>query len=368
MCKILAFTDTKRLNLKKCVNDIGNTLLKLEKDGFGYAVQGKNGVFGEKTIAPHFRTRLNAKNMVTLPIVKVQYSKFGQPSALTGPGIFHGRTSTNADGLINTHPMQRPDEKGIWHLIHNGVVTDHGPAYSKLTDNDSEDVLHRLMQGINQVETQLTGYYAFTCIDSNGFLHVGRDRIAPLYMAWSAIYDTFIIATTESLLLKISKMLNAKIGPIDEIEDDVYMVFNGNELIHSQSIKSRGWTKRESQHSMSSLGVNLGGGEVMVQSSTNHSISKSEADWQSDSQWDEAIKNITSASEEQTVDDKEVAYYEYLKEIENMDSSYTITDADDNYIQVHEFLKLDYISKEMCTIIRPDGTLLDSSGELKLSS
>ena len=60
MCKIIAFTDTKKLNLKKHLNNIGNELLKLENDGFGYAIQSKTGVFGEKTIAKTFRSRLNA--------------------------------------------------------------------------------------------------------------------------------------------------------------------------------------------------------------------------------------------------------------------------------------------------------------------
>src|SRR5271165_6816473 len=119
MCLVLAVTNMKKIALSKCLNDIGTTLLKEEEDGFGYAIQGKNGVFGEKTIAKKFYTRLARKHLeVNLPIVRKKHVSFGTPSELVGPGIFHGRTSTNVISLRDTHPMQIAD----WHLIHNGVV------------------------------------------------------------------------------------------------------------------------------------------------------------------------------------------------------------------------------------------------------
>lgn len=380
MCKIIAFTDTTKLNLKKHVNNIGNTLLKTESDGFGYAVKGKLGVFGEKCTVKHFRSRIDTRNAVTLPIVKQQYSRFGQPSELTGPGIFHGRTSTNADGLINTHPMQRPDATGMWHLVHNGVVTDHGADYSKLTDNDSEDVLARLMLGIQDVERDLSGYYAFACIDSMGRLHVARDSYATLYMAWSEVYNTYIIATTESLLTKLNKMLDAKLGPVDEIENDVYMVFDGNELMHHQDIKPRGFTVTESRHSQASLGRALGGGgefysrsgadltgahsRMDAESPNARTEAVSEADWQTgadrQTEWDDAIDSLAAAQDRDLKSESaETEYYAYRREIDNMDAAYTILDADDNVIKLYEFYKLDHINQELCTIIRPDGTVIE---------
>jgi predicted glutamine amidotransferase len=353
MCKIIAFTDTKKLNLKKHVNNIGNLLLKLEKDGFGYAVKGKQGVFGEKCIANHFKSRLNVKNAVNLPVVKNHYGRFGVFSELNGPGIFHGRTSTNMPGLKNTHPMQRPDETGFWHLIHNGVVTDHGEQYSKLTDNDSEDVLFRLMAGIDQVERHLTGYYAFAAIDPYGQLRVCRDKTAPLFMAWSETYETYIIATTSGLINKLNKMLDAKIGPIDEIENDVYMIFQGNDLIHHQFIQSRGWSRNEASHSEASLGVKLlPGGEV-----TSNGEPISESMWQSDDQWNSAIAAL-EVNENGTNKIREDEYYNYLKELENMDASYTIQDENDNFISIQEFRKMDHIAQELCRVIRGDGTLV----------
>jgi hypothetical protein len=363
MCKIIAFTDTKKLNLKKHLNNIGNQLLKLEADGFGYAIQSKTGVFGEKTIARSFRSRMNATNQVILPIVKRQYAKFGNPGELSGPGIFHGRTSTNKLGLKNTHPMQRPDDDGFWHLIHNGVVNNYGERYNKLTDNDSEDLLFHLMNGIDQVEKHLSGYYAFAAIDPHGRLHVARDQWASLFIAWSPVYETHIIATTSTLILKLNKMLEAKIGPIDEIEDNIYLIFNGNELIHQQDIKPRGYSHAESKHAERSLGYSISQlpkSEVVV----NGNIQVSEASWQQD-KWDEAIALLDSEGkrDDNHISNAETAYYNLKRELDNMDAAYTIQDQDDNFIKVHEFRKLDWISQELCTIIRPDGTVVDMSGE-----
>ncbi len=389
MCKIIAFTNTSKINLKACVNEIGNTLLKTEQDGFGYAVKGKSGVFGEKAIVPHFKSRLGKKSIM-LPIVKNRYLSFGTVDELTGPGIFHGRTSTNSEGLVNTHPMQRPDDKGLWHLIHNGVVDDIGEKYSKLTDNDSEDVLYRLMLGvknnadgltdnpIEEIERTLEGYYAFACIDSDGLLHIGRDAYADLYMAWSDKLDTFIIATTEGLVHKLNKMLDADIGPIDEVEDEVYMVFNGNELIYHQFIRPLGFTRKQAAKSGASLGreiapqnlhsdysgkgfktIQLSGGEVLARSPEHHRPAidaRSESDWQNESAFDAVVGSVITDSER--LDDEEVEYYAYRRELDNMGDDYTISDENDNYISTQEFRKLDHISQEMCTIIRPDGTVV----------
>lgn len=398
MCKIIAFTDTKKLKLNQCVNDIGNTLLKSERDGFGYAIEGKNGVFGEKTIAKHFKSRLSKKS-IQLPILKRRYMSFGIPSELTGAGIFHGRTSTNSEGLVNTHPMIRPNEDGLWYLIHNGVVDDMGPEYSKLTDNDSEDVLYRLIEGVkntdnpmSEIESYLEGYYAFACIDPLGRLHVARDGYATLFMAWSEELNTFILATTESLLNKLNKMLDAKIGPIDEIEDDVYMIFEGNTLVYHQFIQPLGFTVTQSAKSGASLGrelspqatgdlsggnrlstISLNGGEVIVRSP--HHRPMSEADWRDQERMDneafQAALDSIPASDDVDSEDNELDLNDYAlfkREIENLDDTYTICDADGIYLKLHEFRKLDPISQEMCTIIRDDGTVICLDDDLHFSA
>lgn len=378
MCLVLAFTNTKKLNLKQCLNEIGNTLLKEEDDGFGYAIQGKNGVFGEKTISKRFRTRLARVNEVKLPIVVNKYERFGLPSELLGPGVFHGRTSTNVVDLVNTHPMQIAG----WHLIHNGVVDDLGPDYEKGTSNDSEDVLRRLIDGVGKpnpmedIERYLQGYYAFAAIDPMGRLHIGRDDWAPLHIAYSGKYETFIIGTTESLILKVSKILDAKIGPIDEIQGETYCIFNGNDLIHCQEFKSKGFVQRQAAHATQSLGHALPSGPVSVQVKDLTPTSRdtdygavSEADWQ-DSVVEflehnrqtvnaDMVSGVSTDTHDRFADVSEDSYYKYRREVDHMDAVYQVYAPDDRPITLEAFKRMDHISQEQCTILRADGTVVD---------
>lgn len=365
MCKVLAFTNTSKINLRKHTNSIGNTLLKLERDGFGYAVQGAHGVFGEKSVAKTFHTRLYTTQEITLPVVKKLYSKFGTPSAPTGPSIFHGRTSTNDKGLLNCHPMQRDS----WHLIHNGVVTDLGDEYKKHTTNDSEDVLHRLMEGyrlmqdapaerkpMQEIEAHLEGYYAFTAIDPSGKLHVCRDDMATLFMAWSKELDTFIIATTASLLTSVARTLKAKIGPIDEIRENVYMVFNGNELIYSQEFEPLGCSYSQAAFSGASLGR-----EIVVSGTSGNIVDATKGphvnDWRSE-------RHERGTSWQEKADAEESAYRVWRSEVDAMDASYTVYNEHGIQIDVTTFRKLDAITQELCTIVRPDGSVVgDEYGE-----
>lgn len=367
MCKILAFTNTKKIKMDKHLNKIGNTLLALEDDGFGYAVQGTNGMFGEKTIDRKFKSRLNATNLITYPIFTPKNEAFGVKGALTGPGIFHGRTSTNVGGLINTHPMQRDG----WNLIHNGVVTDVGldNTYDTISDNDSEFVLYRLIQGIKAVQESLEGYYAFAAIDPEGRLHICRDRTATLFVAYSASYETYVIATTEELLVEVSRFMNAKIGPVEEIDEDLYMIFQGNEMIHMEQIKSKGYTRRQSVFASRSLGReipfegvithNRGNGDIrdVTRSGSHHRASHSDM---SEAEL-LALNNMVESSINEFVpeDEEETDYYKYVNELENMDASYQIYLPDNKQIDLFEFRRLDGITKEMCTILRADGTLVE---------
>lgn len=413
MCQVLALTNMKKVNLKKGLNNIGNTLLASDDDGFGYAIQGKNGVFGEKTISKKFRTRLARTNHIDLPIVKPTYSSFGLPSELLGPGIFHGRSSTNLVSLENTHPMQMEG----WHLIHNGVVNDDGPKYEKKTTNDSEDVLRRLVDSVGKdnpmeaIENHLEGYYAFAAIDAHGRLHICRDGIAPLHIAKSAKLDTYIIGTTDSLILKVAKILDAKIGPIDEIEEEVYMIFEGNKLVYKCNFSSKGYTTAQTRHAATSLhhsnwenfgvpfgeshhrpvhgqivepGTRIAGLQPPQRNVDSRDMEPDDdektqdvtitrdgvidiSDLKSESEW----PTITEPTEDSLVDflmsshnDKmkritENDYYQYREELDNMDASYQIFDTFDKKLTLIEFSKLDPINQELCTIIRNDGTVVD---------
>lgn len=325
MCKIVSFTNSKNINTKKYANKIGNVLLKIEKDGYGYAIQGENGVYGEKCVNGYFKSRLGMKLVNPKSMIKHKYDSFGNPSKNIGPFILHGRTSTNDKGLLNCHPMIKDDH----YLIHNGVVQDNGPTYKKKTTNDSEDVLHRFLKGINQVEKHLAGYYAFTCIDKNGQLHVCRDDIADLFISWSDNIDSFIIATTDWLIEEIAEILKIKIGPIDEIKENTYMIFKGNELVFQKDIYPIGYSYNQAKYAEASLGKKI---------STQFSASSPHNDF---------IEDIDTYTEES-----------FLKDIQQVDDTYVILDGRNHPITAYEFHMMDLGLQKECYIESPDGELI----------
>lgn len=339
MCKIAVFTNSSKLNAKAAAESIGQIMLGIEKDGFGYAIQGQKSVFGEKTTASKFKSRIGIDTQVKLPIVQIRHSTFGVNQKPIGPAIFHGRTSTNDKGLLNCHPMTKDN----WNLIHNGVVYDQGPKYDKATTNDSEDLLHRLILGIGEVETQLTGYYAFAAIDPKGLLHIGRDSIATLYIAWCPKIESYLIATTESLLESIAEKMKIKIGPVDKIQDNIYMIFNGNEIISQKTINPRGYDSRQADLAELSLGRKLDSG---------NSFDSKLIDMTSDYRFNDSSNYIESEDREYIED--------MMTEMDSLDDTYEIWDYMGRPISADEYYAMDEISKAECRIIRADGTIVDT--------
>jgi hypothetical protein len=343
MCKVVGFTNSSKMNIKRTSEKIGALLLDSEKDGYGYAVQGATNVYGEKCIAPEFKSRMRDDNVVKLPIVVKRQEIFGTPDKPMGPAIFHGRTC-----LRNCHPMQREG----WHLIHNGVVTDHGPKYKKLTTNDSEDLLHRLIGGISEVENLLTGYFAFLAIDPKGRLHVARDNSASLYMAWCPNIQSMVFATTYSLLEDISSELNIKMGPIDKVESNIYCIFEGNKMVHKQTISPRGWDRRESQFASRSLGYDLDDGpNYGYVTGRLYKVPNTT----------ETAPSVTNPAPTPDAygEYTEEAFRELLRELDHIDDTYTIHDCNARIITAADFRQLDDVSKFQCMIERPDGTLIE---------
>lgn len=379
MCLVVAFSNSKKLDIRKSANVIGPMLLEQEQDGFGYAVQGKKGQFGEKYVGENFRSRLKSMHLVVqLPLAKKEHQLFGDVAAPDGPAIFHGRTSTNHKGLLNCHPMQREG----WSLIHNGVVTDHGPKYEKLTTNDSEDVLRHLILGMPSVAKNLSGYYAFAAIDPDGKLHVAKDDTARLFTAWSGVIESYIFGTTYELIADISKQLKLNVGPIDAVESNHYLVLDGNEQVHHEVFVSRGWTQTESRHARASLGRSLDAMDKSESYETWQGASvytgKSYASTTStetktgdgaslfrddDTELDGGIAKEGWPSEEGGIAswaENEDAYYQLRHELENLDDSYTIFTEMGEILTAAQFLKLDHINQEQCYIERADGSIVQT--------
>jgi predicted glutamine amidotransferase len=247
MCKVLMLTNGAKIkSLTKVINKSAELITKYDRDGFGYAALGKSGVFGEKSIATTHKSRLNnVKLEVKLPIVTKTHEIFGTPDAVTGPIMFHGRTSTNVLGLNNTHPISRNN----WHLIHNGVVSNNGPSYKMQTDNDTEHLVHYLStQGIDGIVNNLSGYFAIGAISPDGKLHVARCTRAPLVMAWIESIHSYAIATTQDLIEDLCTAFKWKRGPIDRVKDNVYSVFDGNTMLFSREHTFKGYlTERETK-------------------------------------------------------------------------------------------------------------------------
>lgn len=328
MCKIFSLSNASKLDLKKASEIIGNELLSIEKDGFGYAAFGEKGVFGEKSIRSNFKTRFGLTRSLPKEAIEKSHETFGVFSKVIGPAIFHGRTSTNSLGLKNCHPIQRDG----WNLIHNGVVTDAGEKYQKMTDNDSEDVLYRFLSGgIDSVAKNLSGYYAFNAISPDGKLIVVRDRTAHLVTAWSDSHETHIFATTESLLLKIAKKLKMEVGPIDDFKQDHFATFSGNDYLSGKDFISLGYGLRESKFASRSLGF-----ELDSYPDSNYSL------------------DSTVYEAEKFYDTEDLR-----DELNCLDETYDIFDRTGSKIEIHEFYKLDTFSQLSCTIYREDGTSLD---------
>jgi hypothetical protein len=212
-----------------------------------------SGVISQRYVNPNdVRPDLvqGRKLSFTNPVMN-QNGMFSFDTQFTGGAFFHGRVSTNTKSLDNTHPIN----KHGWSLIHNGVVTDSGPKYDMITSNDTEHCLERLVQGIDQVEKHITGYYALAAFSPDNNLHIVRDNIAQLYCAYIDTVDSLIFATTQDLIIETCKTMSWSYDSIQKVIDNVYLVFNqSGELLSQTTISPKGYD----DYSMSKAELSLG--------------------------------------------------------------------------------------------------------------
>lgn len=288
-----------------------------QKDGFGYAAQGTDGVFGLRTTNPI----AFLKQKKQLPYVESASVPFGKKTKVNGAVMLHGRTSTNFHGLVNTHPIVRDKH----YLIHNGVVTHHGEKYEKHTQNDSEDVLYNFIKGgINDVSQNLTGYYAASIIDDKGLLHVIKDSIANLYCAWSDKLNSPVFATTESLINMISIHIEEELVP-NLVKDDTYLIFEMGKLVSQEVFASRGCDSHSAKYAERSLGFSLDG------------------DWSNNDIYSASNPELDDASDE------------FLDEVEFFDHSYQFW-YNAKELSLSEFYELPLREQLNCVIRRHDGS------------
>ena len=323
MCKILVLTNLKQVqDLPKLITETMRLLGRTEQDGVGYAVQTNQGVFGERSLDTDcFQYSLD-KIQLDLSWATHSQNRFGieHKNAAALSGIFHGRVSTNHCSLVNTHPLQ----KHGWTLIHNGVVTNCGKDYEMITTNDTEHLIEKLaLEGIRGIERDISGYYAVAAYDDKKQLHIIRDSIAPLFVAFVDSIQSYIFSTTKENILELAKKMVWTHSLIAQMNDNLHLIFGeNNNVLHEASIRPRGFSERETRHARLSLGRDM------------------------------------DANNPQYTDD-EMAF---LAEVtNNLDETYTIYDYSERRIALDEFQQLSDDEKLYCTVIRSDGTQVDST-------
>jgi predicted glutamine amidotransferase len=349
MCKIFTLTNaTKIKKMNRFIEIVAAELQYHEQDGFGYSIQGEQGVYGERTTAKDFNTMMVNKALGVFPFLKNEYNRYGNKSKITGAAMFHGRTSTNKKDLINTHPII----KHGWNLIHNGVVSNTGKDYTRITSNDTEHLVEYMATlGIKGVEENLTGYYAFTAIDPSGQLHIVKDSAASLYFAEVMTIDSYVFATSKQMIIDVCKKMNWKHSVVESLKDNMYLVYNNNVLISQVDITPKGRTAYEDKWSNQSLGYNLGD----KYDDYNYKTWDNHVDY-TEGKGPELVPSIPGPSDELDEDSIDL----FLEEVNTYaDSSYTFKDYACRDLTYSEFIALEDEEKICCTVIRSDGTVVD---------
>jgi len=319
VCKIIVLTNASKIPSMPAFTRLMSDLLSDLKDGFGAVMFGEKGAYGVKTLSPGHLSKPVTKKM---SFVKNTDMYFGNASKTYGPALFHGRVSTNSISIINTHPMIKENH----YMIHNGVVENEGEDYQKETTNDSEDILHHFITGgIEKVSKNISGYYACAIINPDGTMSLFRDNIANLFCAWSDKLESYIFATTESLLDKIGSHIKEELAA-SPVKDCIYLRFKGNDIIEETAFENLGYA---STHAKACAVKSLG------------------------REWDaaESYGDIPSALD--------YVADEYFDELDRMDERYVVTDEYGHEIGVDEFLALPIDCKILCTVKRPNGIVVD---------
>lgn len=256
MCKQVFLTNTSKLKLtklKKLLKAANEALQSSERDGFGWVMlQADKSFVGERYVNPtEYQFKLDKDILKTSFTSEAESNVIGKLTKLGGPLLIHGRTSTNDKNITNTHPFI----KNGWALVHNGVVENDGEAYTMQSTCDSEHLIqHMSTVGLSGIERHITGYYAFGAIDSKGQLHVVKDSIAGLHVAYIKSIESFMFATTKDLIEDICEEMSWKTSSIEPVKSNLHLVFKQNELLSQVEFTPRGRSSYADKYKSKSLG------------------------------------------------------------------------------------------------------------------
>lgn len=260
MCKVFGLTNTSKItDHKKITDSILKHVSKEEQDGLGFEFVSEDGTrFGQRSTSPDMRFTMKRPVMPPNEFTIATSEKIGTYTGKTkGPAIFHSRTSTNEVSLRNTHPLRSSG----FSLVHNGVVSDHGPVFERETSNDTEFILNYIKQenGLDLIQKNLTGYYACLVLTPDNKLRIFLDDQAPLWAAYCSKLETWVFSTCPDVIESVWK----DIGLLDhlpspyQVKENYAMLWDGNNLIETATIKPRGYGRAESSLAGLSLGRSL---------------------------------------------------------------------------------------------------------------
>jgi hypothetical protein len=221
MCKIFCVTRHDPAERDNIIQKIWQVMATTEKHGFGAAWFAPDGRIC------HYKARSPVLPTFVVPSF-VKGAGFNEmhpkdengniPVSDGGFLIIHGRHATCDINLSNTHPMLGENAA----MVHNGVVD--SIRYENVNSTcDSEKLLRAYLdEGIEGVEQNITGYYAFMLIENVAGpnarrLHVGKDSRATLYCG--AKSDAYIFSTSELLIEKYKGVV------LGEVMDNKLAVF-----------------------------------------------------------------------------------------------------------------------------------------------
>lgn len=248
MCKLFMLTNgaelTKQQHLIWLINRTLGIITSHDKDGCGYVVAGRSGVYGERYLDIDQVGLSLLKQSLPMPEhLKTMFKtakgeSYGTYSPPHGGVLIHARMSTNKVVLENSHPHWNDH----WSLIHNGVVENAGAVYSMKSSCDSEHLLHHLTAGdVEGMVAGVTGYFAVGAIHhATGEMIVVKDSTAGLHGCYVESLHSMAFATYRHHLEEICKSMQWKTSDIFSVEDNVALRFDRDgEFLSKTTISPR---------------------------------------------------------------------------------------------------------------------------------
>lgn len=222
MCKILCLTSHDPAKRDEIILKVWKHMSGTP-DGYGAAwisPAGEIGYYRRSTARIFDGAR---PEWVTKPNT---YAKavFGDSNDVPSDGgflIIHGRNATNDVCLENTHPMLAEGAA----MVHNGMVRSDKYENTGEVTCDSQLLLQAyLADGIDEVEKEIEGYYAFMLLlvdledKSKRSLHIAKDMRAQLRCGILP-NGAYAFATEENMLPNVGA------EPMGDVEDKTLLVF-----------------------------------------------------------------------------------------------------------------------------------------------